>query len=62
MIYSYTTHVPRNIPNTLLPTFYKYYTLVLTNLPCDTHLYSFNRYITVLITILPSMQLFVPYK
>jgi hypothetical protein len=32
-------------PNTLLPTFYQLYTLVLNNLPCDTHLYSFKRYV-----------------
>jgi len=37
--------VPRNITNTLLPTFYQRYTLVLNDFPCDKHLYSFNRYV-----------------
>jgi hypothetical protein len=34
----------------------------LCDLPCGTHLYSFNRYITILTTILPNMQLFVYYN
>jgi hypothetical protein len=56
-IYSYTMHVPGKIPSTLP----MLHTLALSNLPCGTHLYSSNRYVTVLTTVLSSIQLFVHY-
>jgi hypothetical protein len=57
MICSYAMHALQNTPNTLLPTLYQRYTPVSNNPPCGTHLYRVNRYVMVLTTVLPNMQL-----